>query len=386
MIRPLREEDIPELLGMIGRSVRRTKLVERTYEDIQSRIGDFHVMTIDDNVVGCVALHEYPAESTAEVACLYVKQAHEGRGYGMDLVKHVEAEAIEHPEDAVPSEHFHGPLAHPDLAEVEAFYAAAFPGLELIYNDRSPANSRIANAVPPDRKELATTRREFTEMGVKYWVQARHAGQDPWLFLDLRAARRRVMAEAPGKSLLNVFAYTCGVGIAAAKAGARHVVNVDFAESSLAVGKDNAKLNELPIRVRFIKSDAFAALRQLSGIGQPKLVRGKRMPPFPELEKHSFDLVFLDPPRYAKSAFGVVDLVHDYPALFKPALLSTAEGGTLVCCNNVAQVDRQAWADALERSAKKAGRTIREMEWITPEEDFPSPDGNPPLKTLLLRV
>lgn len=91
MIRPLREEDIPELLGMIGRSVRRTKLVERTYEDIQSRIGDFHVMTIDDNVVGCVALHEYPAEATAEVACLYVKQAHEGRGYGYDLVKHAES-------------------------------------------------------------------------------------------------------------------------------------------------------------------------------------------------------------------------------------------------------------------------------------------------------
>jgi amino-acid N-acetyltransferase len=86
MMRPLREEDIPELLGMIGRSVRRTKLVERTYEDIQSRIGDFHVMTIDDNVVGCVALHEYPEEETAEVACLYVKHAHEGRGYGRELV------------------------------------------------------------------------------------------------------------------------------------------------------------------------------------------------------------------------------------------------------------------------------------------------------------
>jgi amino-acid N-acetyltransferase len=93
MVRPLREEDIPELLGMIGRSVRRTKLVERTYEDIQSRIGDFHVMTIDDNVVGCVALHEYPLESCAEVACLYVKQAHEGRGYGIELVGHAEAVA-----------------------------------------------------------------------------------------------------------------------------------------------------------------------------------------------------------------------------------------------------------------------------------------------------
>lgn len=95
VIRPLREEDIPELLGMIGRSVRRTKLVERTYEDIQSRLADFHAMTIDDNVVGCVALHEYPSENTAEVACLYVKQAHEGRGYGEELVKYAEKTARE---------------------------------------------------------------------------------------------------------------------------------------------------------------------------------------------------------------------------------------------------------------------------------------------------
>ncbi len=95
LIRKLREEDIPELLGMIGRSVRRTKLVERTYEDIQSRIADFYVMAIDDNVVGCVALHEYPDEHCAEVACLYVKQAHEGRGYGIELVRHVEEVARE---------------------------------------------------------------------------------------------------------------------------------------------------------------------------------------------------------------------------------------------------------------------------------------------------
>ena len=95
LIRELREEDIPELLGMIGRSVRRTKLVERTYEDIQSRIEDYRVMAIDDNVVGCVALHEYAAENCAEVACLYVKQAHEGRGYGIELVRHIHKLATE---------------------------------------------------------------------------------------------------------------------------------------------------------------------------------------------------------------------------------------------------------------------------------------------------
>lgn len=89
-IRPLREEDIPELLGMIGRSVRRTKLVPRNYEDIQEKIADYQVMTIDDNVVGCVALHRYPEIDAGEVACLYVKMAHEARGYGADLVQHVE--------------------------------------------------------------------------------------------------------------------------------------------------------------------------------------------------------------------------------------------------------------------------------------------------------
>ncbi len=89
-VRALREEDIPELLGMIGRSVRRTKLVERNYEDINSCIEDFHVMTIDDHVVGCVALHPYADEGCGEIACLYIKQAHEGHGYGMELVRNAE--------------------------------------------------------------------------------------------------------------------------------------------------------------------------------------------------------------------------------------------------------------------------------------------------------
>lgn len=281
---------------------------------------------------------------------------------------------------------FHRPLTTEQLAELEAFYATAMPGLPLVWNDRSGKNSRTVNTLSPEQQAIAEQPSEFSELGVRYRFQARHAGQDPWLFLDLRAARRRVMQEAEGKSLLNMFAYTCGVGVAAAKAGARHVVNVDFAESSLAVGKDNARLNELPIRLRFVKSDAFAALRQYAGLGQAKMVRGKHLPPFPELAPHRFDLVFLDPPRYAKSAFGVVDLVRDYAALFKPALLATEEGGTLICCNNDARVSREDWLDQLERSAVKAGRPVREAQWIAPEADFPSHDNNPPLKTLLLRV
>ena len=281
---------------------------------------------------------------------------------------------------------FHAPLDGHDRVAVENFYAAVLPGLVAIYNDRSGANSRVANPLPAEVLAEAQKPREFHEMGIRYQVQGRHAGQDPWLFLDMRAGRRRVMQEAAGKSVLNLFAYTCGIGIAAAKAGAAHVVNVDFAESSLRVGKENARLNDLPIRLRFVHSDAFAAMRQLAGIGQPGMVRGKKMPAFPKLEQRAFDLVFLDPPRYAKSPFGVVDIVNDYAALMKPALLCTAEGGTLICCNNAAQISRETWADQLQRCATKAGRPIRELEWIAPEGDFPSHDGQAPLKIVLLRV
>lgn len=92
-VRPLREEDIVELLGMISRSVRSAHLVPRDYAAVAERIGDYSVMEIDGNVVGSVALYRYPEEQTAEVACLYVKQSHEGLGYATELVRHAEKQA-----------------------------------------------------------------------------------------------------------------------------------------------------------------------------------------------------------------------------------------------------------------------------------------------------
>ena len=90
-IRALREEDAPELLAMIGRSVRAAHLVPRNYEDIVKRSEDFLVLSVDENVVGCVALH--PFGDCAELACLYVKQSHEGLGYGARLVAAAEEKA-----------------------------------------------------------------------------------------------------------------------------------------------------------------------------------------------------------------------------------------------------------------------------------------------------
>jgi len=105
---------------------------------------------------------------------------------------------------------FHDTLDGHDRSEIENFYAAALPGLSAVYNDRSRANSRISNPLPAEILAEANKPREFHEMGLRYVVQGRHHGQDPWLFLDMRAGRRRIMQEAAGKWAFTVLSLASG--------------------------------------------------------------------------------------------------------------------------------------------------------------------------------
>ncbi|AZC53276.1 class I SAM-dependent rRNA methyltransferase [Pseudomonas chlororaphis] len=261
-------------------------------------------------------------------------------------------------------------------------------GLEtlLVYNDRSRGNSRIDREDPVYRaEEEALKDLVGHEWGLNYRVRGRHAGQDPLLFLDLRNARGWVKAHSAGKSVLNLFAYTCGVGLSAAAGGAREVCNLDFAEGNLAVGRENGQLNPQLPAMQFVQSDYFPAIRQLAGLPITQR-RGQKLPSYPRLEQRQYDLVLLDPPAWAKSAFGTVDLLRDYQSLLKPALLATADNGVLICCNNLAKVSMDDWREQVLRCAEKAGRPVREWQVLTPGRDFPSMDQQPPLKTLILQL
>ena len=282
---------------------------------------------------------------------------------------------------------FHTSLERDDLPAIHAAINAELgQELLLVYNDRSKGNSRIDrqdSVYQADDAALADL--VGHEWGLDYRVRGRHAGQDPLLFLDLRNARGWVKANSQGKSVLNLFAYTCGVGLAAAAGGAREVCNLDFAEGNLAVGKENGALNPTLLPMTFVQSDYFPAIRQLAGLPISQR-RGQKLPSYPRMEQRQYDLVFLDPPAWAKSAFGTVDLLRDYQSLLKPALLTTADDGVLICCNNLAKVAFDDWRDQVLRCAEKAGRPVRDWQVITPASDFPSMDGQPPLKTLVLQL
>ncbi|MFH1998595.1 MAG: class I SAM-dependent methyltransferase [Planctomycetota bacterium] len=285
------------------------------------------------------------------------------------------------------SQAFYTPFSSVEQACIREAVAARFPApLHFVFHDRSRkgpvhrSSDPLESATEEDLKP-----RTFQELGMTYTMRGRHPGQDPLLFLDLRAGRRYVLGNSKGLSVLNLFAYTCGVGVCAAAAGAKEVWNVDFAASSLDFGKENAKLNRLCLdNLHFIHEDVIPVIRQMAGLAVKG--RGSRNRLFKKFEPRSYDLVFLDPPRWAKTPFGAIDLVRDYPSLFKPALLATREGGRLFCTNHEPAVKLEDWLDILRRCAVKVGRSLSAIEVVTPEGDFPSPDGRHPLKMALVKA
>jgi 23S rRNA (cytosine1962-C5)-methyltransferase len=286
--------------------------------------------------------------------------------------------------DLVLVQTFREPLEARELAAIEAVLRSRLEvEFHLVWNHRAKAAQESFETLHR-ASDAALRETSCRELGVRYAIRARHRGQDPWLFLDLRAGRRELQRIARGKSVLNLFAYTGAASVCALAAGASEAWSVDFARSSLEVATKHLALNAIdPERMRTIVEDCFPVLRQLAGL--PVKGRGSRRP-YVKVAPRRFDVVFLDPPAHSKSAFGAVDVERDYPSLFKPALQVLAPGGVVIATNHVARASPESFRAVLERCAEKAGRPLLSVEMIAPDDDFPSFDGVKPLKIAVCRA
>ena len=273
------------------------------------------------------------------------------------------------------------PFSHDDAEALGQHVQAALgESLHVVANHRL-GSGKFGAHMP---SEVALQEHICKEGGLSFWIQARHRGQDPWLFLDLRQGRRAVRQLAKNRVVLNLFSYTCGVGVTASASGALETTNVDFAQSALEIGQRNAQQNGIQgARFSTVQSDCIPVLRQLAG--KPVLRRGRDFR-YVKFEPRQYDLVFLDPPRWAKGPFGAVDVVRDYASLFKPCVLTLAEGGVVIATNHVPEVSAVDFAQQLRRIAEKAGRPLRELDLLPVDEDFPAFDGKPPLKVAVCRI
>lgn len=153
------------------------------------------------------------------------------------------------------------------------------------------------------------------ESNLKYQLGLKK-NQNMGIFLDMRYGRKWVQTHSEGKSVLNLFAYTCGFSVAAIAGGATQVVNLDMAKASLGRGRDNHRLNQHDLsKVKFLGHDIFKSWGKIKKLGL-------------------YDLIIIDPPSFQKGSFA---LTKDYQKILRrlPSLL-TETGEVLACVNSPA--------------------------------------------------
>ena len=185
--------------------------------------------------------------------------------------------------------------------------------------------------------------RKIRENGVWYAVDPL-INRDASFYLDTRNVRHWAKQRLNGKSVLNTFAYTGSLGVAALAGGAARVVHSELNRRFLNVAKTSYTLNGFPIDKRdFQVGDFF-----------PQMSRFKAL-------EERFDCVFLDPPIFSSTRRGVVDLARSYSRLINKVRPVIKNDGYLVAINNALFVSGAAYLKELEQLCADGYVTIEEL-------------------------
>ncbi|MET0683438.1 MAG: class I SAM-dependent rRNA methyltransferase [Casimicrobiaceae bacterium] len=178
----------------------------------------------------------------------------------------------------------------------------------------------------------------FTEDGLVYGVDVA-AGQKTGFYLDQRANRAAVRGFAAGLEVLNVFCYTGGFTLAALAGGATRVVSIDSSPGAIALARENVARNPAlpPERAEWCTADAFAELRKLRD------------------RAASFDLIVLDPPKFAPTAAHAERAARAYKDVNLLALKLLRPGGLLATFSCSGGIDAGFFRKILAGAALDAG-------------------------------
>ena len=210
----------------------------------------------------------------------------------------------------------------------------------------------VRTRLPWLRAVVVKPRKETDPMVRRGWVETGAAGdvatrilengiwyalelllhRDASFYLDTRGLRAWATEHLAGARVLNTFAHTGSLGVAAAAAGAARVLHLDLNRRSLNVAKTSYTLNGFPIRkADFVAGDFWTAASGLIRRGE------------------LFDCVLVDPPIFSETNRGRVDLVSDYHRVVNKVRPLVADGGWLVGVNNAKFVSGAAYMALLGR-------------------------------------
>jgi 23S rRNA (cytosine1962-C5)-methyltransferase len=180
-------------------------------------------------------------------------------------------------------------------------------------------------------------------------------GQKTGFYLDQRDNRALVGALARGRRVLNAFCYSSGFTLATLAGGASHVLSIDSSADALRLARDNVARNpSLPgPRLQWAEADVFAELRELRN------------------RAASFDLIVLDPPKFAPTAAHAQRAARAYKDINLLALKLLAPGGLLVTFSCSGGIDAALFQKIVAGAALDANADAAIVGRLGPSADHP---------------
>lgn len=193
---------------------------------------------------------------------------------------------------------------------------------------------------------------EIEENGVKYQVDVED-GQKTGFFLDQKYNRLAIQKLCRGAKVLDCFTHTGSFALNAGIAGAKSVLGVDASELGVHQAEENAKLNNLSDRVKFLCADVFELLPELERKGE------------------KFDVIILDPPAFTKSRSSVKNAVKGYREINLRAMKLLKDGGYLATCSCSHFMTYELFTQTIGQAAHNVHRRLRQVEYRTQAPDHP---------------
>jgi 23S rRNA (cytosine1962-C5)-methyltransferase len=229
-------------------------------------------------------------------------------------------------------------------------------GLSTIY-ERSDADIRELEGLGPKtgvlRGNLSSLLFPITENNLKFNVNLQ-SGHKTGSYLDQSRNRLRVREIAKDKDVLDCFCYTGGFTVNALAGGAKSVISIDSSEEALALAKENIALNDLPAdKATFIEGDVFQLLRRFRD------------------ENRSFDMIILDPPKFAPTAAQAERAARGYKDINLYAFKLLRPGGLLVTFSCSGGIDAGLFQKIVAGAALDAGVDAQILEQLSQNVDHP---------------
>jgi 23S rRNA (cytosine1962-C5)-methyltransferase len=194
---------------------------------------------------------------------------------------------------------------------------------------------------------------EISEHGLRYLVDIR-GGQKTGFFLDQRDNRLWLQHFAAGKKVLNCFCYTGGFSLNAERAGAAEVISIDSSKDALALAQRNASLNGCRMeQMTWLEADVFQQLRRFRDEGQ------------------SFDLIVLDPPKFAPTAQHAARAARAYKDINLLAFKLLRPNGVLFTFSCSGGISMELFQKIVADAALDAGVTARILYKLHQAADHP---------------